>query len=120
MAVYGSFPSESGNAALDAPPPRPPDASQRAQPNMMTAGTSPGASSPEALAIGGLAMIEQGAQILSTVLPGVGQMLSQVILALRQTVPQALGGGQGAFAGGPMPPPAPEAGPSTQPTQPTF
>jgi hypothetical protein len=68
------------------------------------------AGSPQMSALEGLGMMEKGAQLLASGIPGLAPQLAQLISGLRQAVPQAMaGGGQqpGGEASGMVPMSAP-------------
>lgn|SRR5262245_48675632 len=123
----GASPSRGG--MLDTPPPSPPAAKKGASlvdtqlSRSQGAGLGAEAGNPQIVALQGLAMLEQGTQLLSSTLPALGPALGQLMAQLRQVIPQAMadqlagienagapqmGGGAGAMA--PTAPPPGGAG----------
>jgi hypothetical protein len=104
-----------GAANLDSPPPQPP--MKPAQGNLMESGMGPNGGTPQAMALQGMAMVEQGVRLLGTALPGAAAAAAEMLSTLRMGVAQAVGqmgmGASGPQAGGgaPMPPGLPPAGP---------
>jgi len=120
----GAGPTNS--AMLDAPPPQPPGSAAKAKGNSLVdsqlkkqgapgAGLGADASSPQVVALQGLAMMEKGQQLLSAALPQLAPALSGLITNLKQVVPQAmsdqLAGVDSSGAGGAPPQPGAAPGP---------
>lgn len=119
----GAGPTSGG--MLDSPPPQPPGGQKRSlmdtqQAQHSQAGLGAEAANPQIVALQGLAMMEQGTQLLSSALPALAQPLMALMQNLKQVVPQAMAdqvagidnSGAGAGAGGPgggAPAPPPQA-----------
>lgn len=116
----GASPSKGG--MLDSGPPQPPARSANrslvdTQMSRGVGGLGAEAGNPQIVAMQGLALIEQGTQLLSSTLPALGPALGQLTAQLRQVVPQAMadqlagienaGAGMGGPAAGGMAPSAP-------------
>jgi hypothetical protein len=121
----GASPSRGG--MLDSPPPAPPSRGGASLvDNQMSrtqgAGLGAEAGNPQIVALQGLAMLEQGTQLLSSTLPQLGPALGQLMAQLRQVIPQAMAdqlagienagapGAMGAAGGGMAPTAPPPAG----------
>jgi len=72
---------------LDAAPPSPPLQTAK-QSNLMNSGMGQEGGSPQAVALQGLAMTEQGIRLLSTALPGVTAATAEMLMTLRNAVAQ--------------------------------
>jgi hypothetical protein len=83
----------------------------------MTSGMGPDAATPQAMAIQGMAMIEQGAKLLGAVLPGAAAATAEMIATLRMAVAQQVSqtGAVGMPQGMPGQPAMPQA-PAMPPT----
>jgi hypothetical protein len=97
-----------GASDLDSPPPQPP--MQAPKGNLMESGMGPNGGTPQAIALQGLAMVEQGVRLLGTALPGAAAAAADMLGTLRMGVAQAVsqmgvGAGPPPVAGGgpPMP-----------------
>ena len=112
-----------GRVNLDSAPPQPPLGGPHTNPGINPPSQQQGSPlfrSPQAAAIQGVALIEQGSKLLTGVLPGLTPMVADVVSRLRETVPRALaemmaGGsslptGAGPMGGSASMPPSPGAG----------
>jgi hypothetical protein len=114
--IISTPPSASSTANLEKGPPTPDLQAAKPQGSLMTSGMGPNAAQPQAMALQGMAMIEQGAKLLGAVLPGAAAATADMISTLRQAVAQQVGqmaGGSGgpvpgAGPGGPPPPAMPQ------------
>lgn len=126
-------PNRSG--VLDQAPPQPPGSQKHSLMDTQQSGSGSNggrgaglgadASNPQIVALQGVAMIEQGTQLLSSAVPQLAPALTGFVTQLKQVVPQAMadqvagvdstGAGGGGGAPGQMPPGAPPSGPPSGP-----
>ncbi len=93
MADVGSSPNRGG--MLDQAPPQPPGGQKRSlMDTQQGAGSGGGlgadAANPQIVALQGVAMIEQGTQLLSSAIPQLAPALTGFVTQLKQVVPQAM------------------------------
>jgi hypothetical protein len=98
-ADIGNAPADS--ASLDKAPP--PPVMRKAQPTRLMGnggGLGAAASSPQARALQGMQLVEQGSELITSVFPSLAPVLGDFIGRLHQSIPQALAdmtqGGPGA------------------------
>ncbi len=71
--------------SLPGPPPGIPS-----RPGLLGLAGGPGGGSPQQLAVTGLAMMEQGSKLLTSVLPGMSPIIIEAMTGLKESVPRAL------------------------------
>ena len=117
--ILSSSPSPT-QANLGNAPPQPSLQAAKPQGSLMTSGMGADAASPQAMAIQGMAMIEQGAKLLGAVLPGASAATADMIAQLRMAVAQQISqmapmGASGLPSGMPGMPVMPTGGPTGPP-----